>query len=318
MRKRRQNNNTVSAADSPVSLRTLVRDPRIIALFIVGLSLRIAIASYNREANDDHYEVIKPIADQWITPDREACWQCYHPKLYHWSAGIAIRVLALSSFDSRIIAAQMVNVFAGAATLVVALALLGSMRLPATVRCLSFALIALNPTLCGINAQATNDSFIILFASLTIYHVWRYFETSHWLHAALLIAATVLAVLSKGSAWVLFAAACLCLGIRAVACWSDRARLFGSLATLAALIVAFLSAAALLAPYYKDHRVYGSAFAINVPKAPAPALFERSTYARPGVRSIAEAYFTFRIVDLVRTPLITMDRHSYARHRTSL
>ena len=66
---------------------------------------------------------------------------------------------------------------AGIVTLWIALVFLCSeINVSANVRFLSFSLMALNPGLIGINAQATNDSFVILFASPALYSGYHFFE----------------------------------------------------------------------------------------------------------------------------------------------
>ena len=76
----------------------------------------------------------------------------------------------------RIRSAQLVSCAAGIATLWTALVFLRrEADASAKVRYLSLALIALNSGLIGINAQATNDSFVILFVSLALFLGYRFF-----------------------------------------------------------------------------------------------------------------------------------------------
>jgi hypothetical protein len=101
-------------------------------------------------------------------------WEAFHPKLYHVTVAALWRALPIAS--PRIRSAQLVSCAAGIVTLWTALVFLRrEADVSATVRCLSLALIALNPGLIDINAQATNDSFVILFVSLALFFGYRFF-----------------------------------------------------------------------------------------------------------------------------------------------
>lgn len=140
----------------------------------LGSLLRIVLATVNLEANDNHIEVISVIADEIRIPDRGEFWEAFHPKLYHVTVTALWRALSIAS--PRIRSAQLVSCAAGIATLWTALVFLRrEADASAKVRYLSLALIALNSGLIGINAQATNDSFVILFVSLALFLGYRFF-----------------------------------------------------------------------------------------------------------------------------------------------
>jgi hypothetical protein len=152
------------------------------AVLIVGVALRVLLALVNLEANDPHLPVIRAIAFEHRFPTHEQEWEGFQPKLYHTTAALVWRLLPTRDPYALTRAAQGVSCAAGVLTLLVVLRLLrflGAMR--EGTRCaqserglplsgaVAFAAVALNPALVGTSAQATNDAFVILFASLTLY-----------------------------------------------------------------------------------------------------------------------------------------------------
>jgi hypothetical protein len=90
-------------------------------------------------------------------------------------------------------------------------------------------------------------------------------------------------------------------------------------------LAAYLALVPTLGPYWKHFREYGSPFMINIAPAVFPNVFERTYVYRPvmgigvpGVTSIADALFTFRLLDMLRNPIIAKDSDRYPLHRTSL
>ena len=89
-------------------------------------------------------------------------------------------------------------------------------------------------------------------------------------------------------------------------------------------LVALLSSFTIVAPkvgtYWEHYLRYGSPFVTNRYPEPFPRLFEHTTFTGdPGVRSIAESLFTFRIISLLRDPIVLNQRtDDYPLHRTSL
>ena len=55
----------------------------ILLIFIIALLLRFSLAVYNTQANDNHFEVIDIILKENKIPEREDCWECFQPKLFH-------------------------------------------------------------------------------------------------------------------------------------------------------------------------------------------------------------------------------------------
>jgi hypothetical protein len=295
---------------------TALRHMATAAVIVAAVVLRVGIALYNTEANDDHMEVVALIADQGANPLVDDCWQCCQAKLFHRSAAAVINLFSIEDPGARVISAQLLNVAAGGLTLwllwSMATRLLASFR----VKLMSFALIALNPKLMGINAQATNDSFVILFGTASIYWLWRYLENSSPRYLVATTAALVLASVSKTQGLVLFAMTATVLLVRLAVSDENGIRRRSLAIGLMGLTVFYLATVPFLGPYYDHYRLKGSPLAWNTPAAQPPAFFEKTEVRRPGVRSFADAYFTFRLLDLLRDPIIR--RKHYGEHRTSL
>ena len=289
----------------------------------LAAAVRIALGLLNRQANDDHMIVTTLFRRIWRRPFGEwtlpgagepGCWECFQPKLYHATAA-AVGLLAPP--EARIVAAQLLNVGAGLVTVWIVLRFLRRYCGDARARLLTLALVALNPDLVGINAQATNDSFVILWGTLALLGAVRLAEQPRLRHILLATVPAILAGLTKGNGLVTGAVVAIVLGAgagaRLLTAAPDRRR-------VVAAFLAFCVAWGLLVPwlgqYLESRSVSGSSFA-HMPLDPTPPLFRETFVQQPGVTSIVHAYFTFRLVDLVRDPIIRRGG-SYPRHRTSL
>ncbi len=293
--------------------------PRYRALLALVLTLAIAprlvLALYNSEANDNHMEVVALMADNGVSPLVDDCWQCCQAKLFHGSVALTVSTLGVTDAHTRTVIAQLFNAIAGTLTVVLLWILSGRLSLPIQVRMTAFALAVLNPKFIGINAQATNDSFVILFATAAIAAFLAFLDSRErgWLAATL--AALILASISKTQGIVLFAMMITILIARGlVAISRDQRRLH--LLSAALIVVVYLSTVPFLGPYWAHYVTKGTPFAWNTPKVEAPAFVKKSEVRRPGIRSVVDGYATFRIVDLLHEPVIR--GRGYAEHRTSL
>src|SRR4030042_3829741 len=91
----------------------------IFLIFFSAVFLRIFLGSVNIDANDDHLEVIKIIYKQNIIPTESDCFECYHPKLYHYLTAEFWKILKIEDPRIQIWAAIMINCLAGIFTLVI-------------------------------------------------------------------------------------------------------------------------------------------------------------------------------------------------------
>lgn len=289
----------------------------------IGVLLRILLAAVNTEANDDHIVVMREIlARDGAHPGREVCWECYHAKLYHYAGAAAYALTGLPAARS---AAYVANFVAGAAGLgLLALLLrcarsgLGSLGWRPSTRLLGGAFFMLWPALIVICSQATNDAFVVLFSSLALFFLRRFLEGQRYRDAAWTTAFMILAVSSKASGWIFFGLAMAIVAVKmAVHTGAARRRM---LVFAAAAGAAFLPAASLQEPYRGYIRDYGTPFkgALEEENArqPLPHLFRQTQYASPGVLSIADAFFTFRFVDMMAHPYISNLHPAFPRHRT--
>jgi hypothetical protein len=187
------------------------------------------------------------------------------------------------------------------------------------VRLLAFALVSLNPTLIGLNAQATNDSFVILFGTLAIASGCEFFETGTSRPFVLMTVSAVLAALSKGNGLVIFLATTATLlhaiVTRREVAGLNRVRLMRMTALFIAIVV---TTAAALGSYRANWEDTGNPLATNGPRAPLPHLLERTYVYRPGATSVVDTYLTFRLIDMLAHPADTNDPYVYPLHRTSL
>jgi Dolichyl-phosphate-mannose-protein mannosyltransferase len=292
----------------------------VVLVFLCGALLRVALALVNLEANDNHFEVISVIADENRIPEKAEFWEAFQPKLYHVTVAALWRALPISSPANRMRLAQLVSCAAGIVTLWIALVFFRSeSNVSAKVRFLSFVLIALNPGLIGINAQATNDSFAILFASLALYSGYHFFEKRRVRDFIGMTTAAILAPLSKGNGLVVCIAILLVFAVAFLrgrngeAMTRDQALLYGSI-----FLVGFVLVVPRTGSYWEHYRRYGSPFVIPIPPAPFPNAFEKTFVYKPGVTSIMDSLVTFRLFDLLRNPVSTTDGEKYPMHRTSL
>jgi hypothetical protein len=311
-----------------------------ITVFVVAVLLRLVLATVNREQSDNHVDVINMMAFENKIPeydrDRDRVKEAFQPKLYHATVA-GILKLDPSDKEWRPCAAeypgsphtvwvgQMVSCVAGILTICVVLRFLGLLDLSARTRFFTFSLVALNPALISINVQVTNDSFMILFGSLSVYWAYRFFRDFRLWDFVWMTAAAISTVMSKATGLPLCLAITLVFAIT-VARTSANATPRPTTVLLYAVVfwVALLASLTIVAPkvgsYWELYRRYGSPFVTNRFPEPFPRLFEPTAFTGdPGVRSIAESLFTFRIIGLLRDPLVVNGRvENYPLHRTSL
>jgi Dolichyl-phosphate-mannose-protein mannosyltransferase len=310
----------LTSMDRPSSPLQAKWEKAVVLVCFLGILLRVVLATVNLEANDNHIEVISVIADENRIPTVVEFWEAFQPKFYHVTVAVIWRALSISSPLTRIRVAQLLSCAAGIVTLWIALVFIRrEAHVSAKVCCLSFTLIALNPGLIGINAQATNDSFVILAVTLALFFGYRFFARLGSKDFCWMTLSAVLAGISKGNGLVVFLAI---LGVFAVACVGfpsgsqltrHQVALYGAI-----FLVAYLAVVPMVGSYWELYRRYGSPFATPILVAPFPKLFEKSFVYKPGVTSIADSFLTFRLYDLLRNPVSSIDGRNYPLHRTSL
>jgi hypothetical protein len=283
------------------------------------VGLRLALALVNRAANDDHIEVVQRLMHGGPQPDVRSCWECFQPKFFHQVCARLAEVLSLTTRDEIIVAAQVLNVLLGTAVLLLGYELIYRLTADRLTRFMAASWLALNPALLGINVQATNDTLVILAGAVVIVslHAWLVAGAGSRGPLAIAIVAAALAPHIKGNGLVV-AAVAVALIIAIAWMKSGRGRAF-RVATIVLVFVAILAGASRVNRSYQANRALtGSWLSINMRPEPLPSFFRHSEVRRPGVTSIASAYFTFRPVDLLRTPYVPGQARPYPLHKTSL
>jgi hypothetical protein len=292
-------------------------------LLIFGFSviLRYALALVNREANDPHLEVVEIIVRESRLPHAVEAWESFQPKLFHWTMAQGIRLLGLNTTDAQIVFMQLMNTTAGLVVLLCIVFFLRRLPIADPVRLWSLALIAFNPAFISIGAQATNDSFVILFASLAVLAAIEYFRTNRFIFFLLMMIATILAGLSKGNGLVVLIALLWVCGIRMIIKGWKKGRGFvlPSIAHLSIWLIIYLLIVPYFGQYIERYKEQGSPFITNIPADPLPSLFARSESGRPGVVSFPESYLSFPFLNLLQTPVIMSQGADIApAHRVSI
>ena len=276
-----------------------------LAIFLLSLGLRGGMIYFNRQANDDHMQVISLILESGTLPDKSDCWECFQPKLFHYTAANILQNSGADklSQDSMILAVELINLVAGMITLVFIGLLIT--RLPVkseTLKLLSFGLIALNPGLIGINSQATNDTFVILFSTLALYYTILFLQEQKLLTFLLTLLFSLLCIASKANGWVTAIAITLALLIKA---WTQKKQsivpwLTGFVFITAVLVFSFINP---LNQYVLNLQKFGTPLTMNVDPKSRPS-FITKTQKLCGIRSVLDAYFTFKFASLIQHPRI--------------
>jgi hypothetical protein len=293
------------------------------SIFALSILIRFSLAIVNREANDDHMETINIIIDQGRLPVKEDCWECAHPKLFYSTVAAVSKAFSISDPSQRIVTAQMVN-------FVLSLVMLWFMWLfirsldfaDVQQKLITFGLLALNPALVGINAQATNDTFVITFSTAALYFARRFFAQKRYWHLTLTILFSVLAIISKTNGLITAIAIGVAILIEALAERNFSLRWGKSnlwLAGIYGLSVLTLVVLLPVSQYITNYQKYGSPLALNmtVSKQPFPYFFEKTDTFKAGILSIQDGFFTFKFLDLLVEPQTTTDNRPYPPHRTS-
>jgi len=295
---------------------------RILTLFILilAIALRIELVSVNREANDDHYEVVSLILKNGALPEKNNCWECFQPKLFHYTTAQVLQIIQSDTAyreEDIILVGEWLNVISGILTLLVLKEFINHLpEKSETLKLLAFGLLALNPKLIGINAQATNDSFAILFSTLALYTMLLFLQKQKVSTFLWMLLFCLLGISSKTNVWITAMAIPVVLLIKG---WlqtkqGTKCLLLGILFLAATAVLSILNP---LNQYVFNYQEYGSPVLMNIGRQPFPHFAEKTEVKRPGILSIADGYFTFKFYDLLKYPLIE-NGNEYHANRTSL
>jgi len=287
-------------------------------IFLLSTTLRFTLAIVNREANDDHLEVVRMIMQEKRLPGIDDCLECFHPKLFHYTLALIFQAVGIEINDvtSQTVLAQLLNAFLGTVLILILWIFLQSLPIEnETLKLIAFSLVAFNPNLIGINAQATNDTLAILFAALGIYFTWLFLkqERGRQLLAGMLFIS--LGIATKTNIFVTAFAILFALFVKAFTKKQSVMLYSAALFLPSVLALSFLNP---LTQYRTNYQNFGSAVGMNKPKQPFPAFFEKSYVVRPGIVSIQDGIFTFKFINLLEHPRLTNNAEGYPAHRTSL
>jgi hypothetical protein len=294
----------------------------LVVIFILSIVLRISLSLVNREALDNHLEISQIILKEDRVPIADDCWECFHPKLYHFSIAKLFQLFSIENNEHQIIFAQLINSAMGMLTLFFIYLFLTGQPLPRKVKLISFALIALNPALIAVNSQASNDSLVILLSTMTIYFFYQFLTKENIALFLLITVLAILASISKHNGVAIFLVILTALGIKMLPRKENRQSRKKHLLYFFILAISWSLTAPFLGQYWQTYQTHGRLVTGRIPNPPPPSLFKKEYFdlVRPGVASVADAYFTFKFIDLVRNPAVTHDYFSttYPEHRTSL
>ncbi len=278
-------------------------------LFLTGVTLRVILSLLNGDANDDHISVIRALAFEDHQSASRDHWESFQPKLYHSTVAAILQIAnflepMISSIPAiHVRVGNLLACAAGIVTLWIVLKWLQQVDISRKSRLLTFSILALNPKLIAINSQTTNDSFVIMFGTIAIYFGYMFFRFRFPVHFVYLLAASILAGLSKGNGIVVFliAICVFAVGILrpALAAGWERVAL---IRWAVVFVTVYLGSLALFGPYLNQYRSTESPFTINIKAAPPPGFLKKTEAYRPGIRSIVDGFLTFRLVDLLREP----------------
>ncbi len=284
-------------------------------VLVCGMILRVALALINTQANDDHMSVIKIMAYENRIPEAHETWEAFQPKLYHATVAALLKIVPPQSERLQIILAQLMSCTAGIFTLLLAYRFfMSEVEFSEKTRFISFSLLALNPALIGINAQAVNDSFVILFGSLAFYFGWHFFKSQRTSDFCWMSVSAVLAGLSKGNGLVMFFAIMVVFAIALYRAGDIYFRRRSVTALYGFIFLAgYLALVATLGPYWKTYRQYDSPFVTNADPVLLP-YWQAVPSERTG---IVESLLTFRFGDMLRNPQRVNYHGPYPLHQFS-
>jgi hypothetical protein len=286
-------------------------------IFLIALLIRLFLVIYNREANDDHVEVVSWIVDKHSIPEKPDCWSCFQPKLFYLISAAAVKTFNLTTKNERIVTMQFINFLFGFFILLFILKFINRQFLPDKVKVLLFAFFAFNPCLMGINVQSTNDTLEILAGVLTIYFAELFFSKFTAKAFSLVVVSLLAGALTKASGLILFFVVSIIFFLKIVSAKENKERKY-LVSALVILITIFITIVPFAGGYYHNYKKYDSFTLSTFKKDNPPEFFHDTFISRPGVKNMFGSFFTFRYLDMIRQPYINNEEGGYPLHRTSL
>jgi Dolichyl-phosphate-mannose-protein mannosyltransferase len=283
-----------------------------ILALIIGIGGRLWGAWVNNESNDNHVHVVQRIIANESIAHKDSCWECFQPPFFYETHA---KLPTLTTADSRrelIQQMQLVNAL---------LSLLAIFFIHLSIRdlygkgrlhkiAISFCL--LNPALFTMGIQGTNDTPVILLATISVWLLIRYVRKPRLQTLAMIGLTSFAATYFKGSGLAIFLMFTTWLIIFAI---RNKHYLALTIPLGAMLILVFSS------HYRYNYEVYGDAFQTNLNKTIPPPFFDdgQDFWARPGITSIWNSYGQFRLWNMLKTPynINVNEGPNFPKHRTS-
>jgi hypothetical protein len=295
----------------------------VLAILFIAFGLRVILAFINRQANDDHMEVINWIVNKANVPIRDNCGICYQPKFFYVISANIITFFKIQTDDHRIIAIQLFNAILGFFTILFFWKFINKQPFNDSTKLLLFAFFAFNPCLTGINVQATNDTLVILGGVMSVYFCDLFFRNITVTNFIFLMASLLVCSLTKTTGLIVFLVISVFFILKTIAQPNINQRLKLSKYFIGAILI-FIGVVVFAGGYYTYYKKYKSLPTTAWNNAdPPPSFFKETTFSvgfpgRPGVLNMASSFFTFRYFDMIKQPYINNEVGNYPMHRTSV
>jgi len=284
-----------------------------LAIFLISSALRLGLAITDRDPND----VVAIILQQNRLPLTGECEECFQPKVYYFIVAKAVEMAAINVHHegSIALALQLMNFAAVELTIILTYIFIKQLN-PKYEKTglIAFALLAFNPALMTVSGTAFNDAFTILFSSVAIYLFWIYLQNEKWGWLAASCIFVSLSLATKTNTWSTAIAILIVLFIK---CAFDRRMIQSLVIVMFILAVTLLTLLNPLSQYWTNIRNFGTPVTLNVVLEPLPSFFEKTAVRRPGILSIQDGFFTFKFIELMESPRLTLAATDYPAFRTS-
>lgn len=270
----------------------------------------------NGAANDDHFEVIGLIVEFGKLPVSTQCWQCYHPKLFHFIVAQIWILFDINSIFWKQLSAQLVNVAFGLGTVLTIRKYVFGLKFKHSILVLVYALLVLNPRFISIFSQATNDALIIFLGNIGILALLNIFKKPTLKYSIILIAAITLGAMTKLNFGVYLIGTIITLVVLAFIRKNHKLSLKNAYWGTLILTLLFTGYALLgFNGYYKNLQKEGAALTYNTPLYELPKFFEYGDKYIPGIQTIYSGYFKFHYIDLIKHPQLIVENNEIRRHK---
>jgi hypothetical protein len=279
-----------------------------------------ALFLINERAVDPHDEVIsltlKALSGNSRIPSFNDCWQCFHPRLYHTT----IALISFLGGLSPIIIGQIVSAILGVMSLF--LMIRNIHKLSKSISWIILPFMMFNPNLFYLSGQVANDMSAICLNLILLSIILLYYLNRTFIPLCGIAIVCVLSLLNKGTATAAVLVAILAPFITPL--FFDlkyiKTAVCHSLFLVFAIVIPLIIIDNDFNPYrrYVENAIkHSNIAAIKFEAAPTPDFLNRKLSGRPGVISIVDTFFTFRIIDLIENPWITHGTEPIPFHRTS-